>query len=143
MSKSVTLALVAALAVTTLGCAREYLHASSVAYEGVSVEPSQVWISGHKLWVRAVVINSGTQPIQVSRDAMIARVPSGQVVSRALGTTTVHDVYFIPGGAAHAVYVEFHEAGFDWNTVPQATIDFSNAITRDGQHLPLAMTVTH
>lgn len=143
MNKSI--AFVALLAVTVtapLGCMHHsFMHADSVSYEGVSLQPNEVWISGHKLWVRATVINTGTQPIQVDRDAVLARLPSGPVVGRAMGVTTVHAPYVILGGMSHPVYVEFHESGFDWDHVQQATIDFTGAITREGQPLPLQLTV--
>ena len=124
-----------------LGCSKHYFHADVAEYEGVTVQPMQITTSAHKLWVKVMVTNSGTQPIVVNRDAIVARLPSGQVIGRAMGTYTVHDAYFIPGGMSHEVYVEFHEAGFDWDTVPQVTIDFSRGMTRNGQRLPIQMGV--
>jgi len=124
-----------------LACSKHYFHANSVEYEGVTVQPMEIWTGGSKLWVRAMVTNSGTQPILVNRDAIVARLPSGMVVGRATGKTSVHDVYFIPAGMSHPVYIEFREAGFDWDSVGEASIDFSAGVTRDGQHVPLHMSV--
>lgn len=124
-----------------LACSKHYFHADTAEYEGVTVQPMEVWTSSHKLWVRAMVINSGTQPIMVNRDAVVARLPSGMVVPRAIGRTSLHGVYFVPGGLSHPVYVEFEEHGFDWDTVAAATIDLSGAVTREGQPLPIRFSV--
>lgn len=133
------LALLSMLAL--LACAKHYFQAQTAEGEGVTVQPMQVWVGGHKLWVRVTVINRGPEPIVVNRDAVTARLPSGQVVGRATGRTSLHDDYFIPPGGSHAVYVEFAEQGFDWDTVPQVTVDFSRAISRSGQAVPVAMVV--
>ncbi|HSQ62100.1 MAG TPA: hypothetical protein VLM85_02760 [Polyangiaceae bacterium] len=124
-----------------LACAKHYFHADTAEYEGITVQPTLVVASGDKLWVRTTVTNSGTQPIVVNRDAIVARLPSGMVVGRAMGTTTIHEPYFIAGGMSHEVNVEFHEAGFDWHVVPQATIDFTAGITRNGQRIPILLGV--
>lgn len=109
----------------------------------VTIQPDSVWARGHKLWVRTNVINGTNQPIVVDRDQIIARLPNGAVLHRAQGTYTQHMPYMIPPGAGHAVYVEFAEEGFDWRDMPNAQIDFSTAITTNGQPLvipPLVVT---
>ena len=133
------LALLATLVL--LSCTKTYLHAEAAQAEGVVVQPMQAWIGGHKLWVRVNVINEGSEPILVDRDAVVARLPSGQSVGRALGRTSLHGAYMIPPSASHPVYVEFEEAGFDWDTVPRVTIDFTQAITRGAQHVPVEMAI--
>jgi hypothetical protein len=136
------LALLSLLALLALpGCSKHYFHADVAQYEGVTVQPMEIWTSGHKLWVRVMVTNSGTQPILVNRDAIVARLPSGQVVGRAMGTTTIHNTYVVPTGMSQKVYVEFPEAGFIWDMIPQATIDFSAGMTREGQPLPVRLVV--
>lgn len=109
----------------------------------ITIQPQEVWAHGHKLWVRASVVNGTAQPILVDRDQIIARLPNGAVVHRAMGTYTQHAPYMIPPGGGHEVYVEFAEEGFDWHDVPTAQIDFSPGVLVNGQPVtvpPLAVT---
>lgn len=116
------------------GCGgKQFWNAGTAQGGGVQVQPMQSWVSGHKLWVRTTVLNGTTDPIVVVRDAISCALPNGAMVGRASGSTTVHTPYVIPAGGAHAVYVEFEEGDFDWHTVPQVTVDFSKAITKNGQ----------
>jgi len=123
------------------GGGKTYMRAQTVQSAGVLVQPTDVWIGGHKLWVRVDLANQGPAPLIVNRDAIVARLPNGQTVPRAVGRTTVHNEYMIPPGASHAVWVEFEEAGFDWHAVPQVTIDFTPAVMRAGQPVPVQMNV--
>ena len=124
-----------------VACTKSYLHAETAQAEGVIVQPLQVWVGGHKLWVRVNVANEGSEAILVDRDRVVARLPSGQTVGRAVGKTSLHNAYVIPGHTSHLVYVEFEEAGFDWDTVPGATIDFTPAIMRGNDHIAIRMPV--
>jgi hypothetical protein len=124
-----------------LACSKTYLHAETARGDGVTVQPTQVWIGGHKLWVRVNVMNESPEPILVDRDAIVARLPNGQTVERAVGRTSLHGAYTVPPGGFHAVYVEFEERGFDWDTVPSVTIDFTRGITRGGMPVRVLMTV--
>ncbi len=133
------LLLVAMLAL--LACSKHYLQARSAHAGGITVQPMQVWVGGHKLWVRVTVINDGAEPIVVTRDLVTARLPGGQTVGRASGAMTQHNNYVIPPNGSHAVYVEFAEQGFDWDTVPQVTVDFTQAIRREGRAVPVTMLV--
>lgn len=133
--------LVLLAAIALLACTKSYLHAETAQAEGVVVQPMQVWIGGQKLWVRVNVANEGSEPILVDRDRVVARLPSGQTVSRAVGRTSLHGAYVVPPHTSHLVYVEFEELGFDWETVPRVTIDFTNAVTRGDQHISLQMPV--
>ncbi len=125
-----------------VACTKSYLHAELAQAEDVIVQPENVWIDRHKLWVRVEVINQGDEHIVVNRDAIVARLPSGQIVDRAMGRTTVHATYVIPPKASRAVYVEFAEAGFDWDRVPSVTIDFTNAIQCGNRQIPVQMPVS-
>lgn len=127
--------------VVAFACTKTYLHAEPVQDEGVAVQPMQVWISGHKLWVRVNVVNQGSEPIMVERDAIVARLPNGVTVGRAMGRTSLHGAYFIPPYASHAVFVEFEEQGFDWDTVPRVTIDFTQGVHRGATPVPLQMAI--
>ncbi|HEY2366113.1 MAG TPA: hypothetical protein VGH87_07005 [Polyangiaceae bacterium] len=103
----------------------------------VTVQPEEVWAHGGKLWVRVVLVNGTAAPIVVDRDQMVARLPNGAIVHRAQGTYTQHTPYEIPPGASHPVYVEFPAEGWDWRDVPGAQIDFSAAVTSNGQPMPV------
>lgn len=102
------------------------------------MQPIQAWVGGSKLWVRTTVLNGSPEPIVVLRDAVVCTLPNGQQVGRASGSTSVHTPYVLPPGGAHAVYVEFEGEGFDFHAVPQVTVDFSKAITTNGQ--PVAVS---
>lgn len=123
-------------------CTKSYLHAETAQAEQVVVQPLQVWIGGHKLWVRVNVANEGSEEILVDRDRVVARLPSGQTVGRSVGSTSLHGAYVIPPHASHLVYVEFEETGFDWDTVPQTIIDFTPAITRGNSHISVQLPVS-
>jgi hypothetical protein len=125
-----------------VACTKSYLHAEVAHAEEVVVQPENVWIDRHKLWVRVEVINQGDEHLVVNRDAIVARLPSGQVVNRAMGRTSIHATYVIPPNTSHAVYVEFAEDGFDWDRVPSVTIDFTNAILRGNHQIPVQMPVS-
>lgn len=110
----------------------------------VTVQPEEVWAHGGKLWVRVVVVNGTSAPIVVDRDQVIARLPNGAVAHRAQGTYTQHVPYMIPPGASHPVYVEFPAEAWDWHDVPSAQIDFSAAVTSNGQPIQMpALTVAN
>ncbi len=134
---------VALFAVLALvACTKSYLHADVAQAEGVVVQPLETWIGGHKLWVRVDVVNEGQEAITVNRDAIVARLPSGQVVGRAVGRWTQHEAYVVPPQATHPVYVEFEEAGFDWDRTPSVTIDFGHALMRGNQPIVVQMAIS-
>ena len=139
--KTITRLLALFAVLMLLSCTKSNLRAESAQSEGVIVQPMRVWIGGHKLWVRVDVTNEGEETILVDRDEIVARLPSGQTVGRALGRTSLHSAYVVPPHASHLVYVEFEEQGFDWDTVPRATIDFTPAITRGSRHVAIEMPV--
>jgi hypothetical protein len=110
------------------------LHAQPLASADVQVSPLELYVDGEKLWVRVLVTNTSQGTITVQRDAMTAHLPNGTVIPRAMGTFgSVHTPYVLPPGGVHPVYVEFAAQGFDWKDVPTAQIDFTGAVTRDGQ----------
>jgi hypothetical protein len=113
-----------------------------LATADVRVTPTELEISGKKLWVKLQVQNLSTGTILIQRDQIIAHLPSGQTLTRAIGTGgwgygygvyDAHMPYALPPGAIHPVYVEYEEQGFKWKEMPSAQIDFGAAITRDGQ----------
>jgi hypothetical protein len=140
-SRKLLAAFVILVMLVSVACSHEYFSAHPVQYEGVVVQPVDVTAGRHKLWVKVLVTNAGTEAVAVNADAIVARLASGQVVGRVVGRYTTHEVDVIPGGTSHQVDVEFAEAGFDWHRTAQVTIDFSHAITRAGVALPIEMTV--
>jgi hypothetical protein len=133
-----TVLLALTVAVAACGGEKIVLHAQPVDSAGVHVQPLDIYVGGKKLWVRLSVTNSGTGTLIVQRDAVVAHTPNGQTIGRAQGTYGLHEPYVIPAGGMHLVYVEFEEQGFKWKDMPSATIDFANAVTRDGQ--PVVVT---
>jgi hypothetical protein len=138
------------LTVTLAACGggKIVLHMQPVATASVNVTPTELVISGKKLWVKIIVQNNTNGTLMLQRDQMVAHLPNGQTVARAMGTygggwgygyayaggyEGIHAPYVLPPGAMHPVYVEFEEQGFKWKDIPSATIDFGNGITRDGQ----------
>lgn len=123
------------LAAALAGCGggKIPLRAQTVDSADVHVTPMEVYIGGKKLWVRITVQNLSKGTLIVQRDAMTAHLPNGQTLTRAMGSYTMHEPYVLPPGAMHPVYVEFEEQGFKWKDMPSAQIDFTGAVTRDGQ----------
>jgi len=99
----------------------------------IAITPERAWVHGGKLWIRTIVANNSGQPITIVRDNIVLRLPTNQVVQRAPGGT--HEPYFIAPGAAHQVYVEF--AG-DWETVPNAMVDYSPGVLVNGQPMQVS-----
>jgi hypothetical protein len=110
----------------------------------VHVTPTELMISGKKLWVKLQVQNLSAGTLLIQRDQIVAHLPNGQTLTRAIGTYgggwgygygayEAHMPYALPPGAIHPVYVEYEEQGFKWKEMPSAQIDFGASITRDGQ----------
>ena len=121
------------LGLAACGGGKIVLHAQPLDSGDVHVQPLDIYYGGKKLWVRLSVTNTSKGTLIVQRDAVVAHLPNGQTVSRAMGTYGLHEPYVIPQGGMHLVYVEFEEAGFHWKDIPSAQVDFANAITKDGQ----------
>lgn len=127
------LALATSLAAASPAWAGPEWLARPVYTSRVSIEPLRVNINSSRLWVRTRVTNHGSVPLLVDRDAVTAVLPNGNAVTRASGVFTRHQAYVIPPGASRNVYVDFREAGFRWEALPGARVDFSRAVrTFDG-----------
>ncbi|MEO6420503.1 MAG: hypothetical protein ABIP39_13890 [Polyangiaceae bacterium] len=123
------LSLSLALPLFAIGCgSKQFWTATPAKGGGVDVEPMSAWVGGHKLWVRATVVNNSPDPIRVVRDGMTCTLPDGHKIPRASGSSTAHTAYFIPPGGSHAVYIEFLDQDFDWHEVPKVSVDFSKGI---------------
>jgi hypothetical protein len=119
------------------GCGGEkiVLHTQPLDTADIHVTATEARIGGKKLWLKLMIQNNGSGTLIVTRDAMTAHLPNGQTLNRAVGSWTSHEPYVITPHGLHPVFVEFEQQGFEWKDVPQAQIDFTNAITKDGQPL--------
>jgi hypothetical protein len=127
------------------GCGGEkiVMHAQPLDSPDLHVTPTELRVGGTKLWVKLMVQNVGQGTLILQRDAMVAHLPNGQTVPRAMGSWGTHEPYVITPGAVHPVYVEFDQQGFKWADVPSVQIDFNSAITKDGKPLTVpAFVVT-
>ena len=136
------LVLCLSLSLSAVACGhKEVWHTQVAEQNGVRIVPEQVYVSGHKLWVRTTVVNGTQQAMLILRDEIVVRLPNGAVVPRAAGRTSLHQPYNVMPGGAHEVYVEFEDNGFDWRAVPSVNVDFSPGVTLDGQPVQLAPLV--
>ena len=131
------------LAVAACGGEKAVLHMQPVNTADVHVTPNEIKVSGKKLWVKVMVANASNGTLMIQRDQILAHLPNGQTLTRAIGTgggygwgyayVDTHAPYVVPPGAMHPVNFEFEEQGFKWSDVPSVQIDFAGAVTRDGQ----------
>jgi hypothetical protein len=126
-------AVIFAVALAACGGGKVVLRAQPVDSAEVHVIPLEVYLSGKKLWVRINVQNTSQGTLIIQRDAMLAHLPNGQTLTRAMGSWGLHEPYVLPPGAMHPVYVEFEAQGFKWQDMPGAQIDFANGVTLNGQ----------
>jgi hypothetical protein len=127
-----TLLLVSSLTLACGGGGKHFWSAQPVSGP-ITIQPQEIWAHGGKLWVRTMVTNGTQAPINIDRDQVVARLPNGAVAHRAAGAYTLHAPYMVPPGGVHEVYVEFGAEAGPWRDVPSAQIDFSAAITSNGQ----------
>jgi hypothetical protein len=133
------------LASAACGGGKVVLRMQPVESADIRVTPTDVYLSGKKLWIKILVQNTSSGTLIIQRDQMLAHLPNGQTLTRAMGTyggwgygygagyAGIHEPYVLPPGVMHPVYIEFEELGFKWKDIPGAQIDFAGAITRDGQ----------
>jgi hypothetical protein len=138
------LAFVLPVALTLAGCGggKVVMHMAPVNSADVNVSPTELVVSGKKLWLKLMVQNNSKGTLMIQRDQIVAHLPNGQTLSRAVATGgwgygyavyDTHAPYVLPPGAMHPVNVEYEEQGFKWKEIPSAQIDFAGAVTRDGQ----------
>ena len=139
-------ALLLAVTLTACGGGKVVLRMQPVQSADIRVTPTDVYLSGKKLWIKILIQNTSSGTLIIQRDQMLAHLPNGQTLTRAMGVygggwgyaygggyAGTHEPYVLPPGVMHPVYIEFEEMGFKWKDVPGAQIDFAGAITRDGQ----------
>jgi hypothetical protein len=62
-----------------------------------------------KLWVQ----NLSQAFMNIDRDGFALRTGDGRVLRRAVGTFTTHNVYTLPPGGGHEVFVDFRDPEHD------------------------------
>jgi hypothetical protein len=146
----VSLTMTVALGLTACG-GEQRLYMQGIESPDVRVAPGKAVIRGDKLVVKVVVQNSSPSAISIVRDQIVARLPSGQTVTRAVGRPygegiwsyyggggwVTHEPYVLAPGATREVDVAFKEVGFDWRDITAVAIDFDGAITRGGAPVTL------
>src|SRR5258708_3783470 len=71
-----------------------------------------------KLWVA----NLSQAFMNVNRDGFALRLPDGRVLRRAVGTFTTHNIYNLPPGGGHEVFVDFRDPGHDMRMIQSASL---------------------
>ena len=77
---------------------------------GTQVNFQESWVSDGKFMVKMWVQNLSQAVMFVSRDGFALRLPDGRVLPRA---GSIHNVYTLPPGAGHEVFVDFRDPGRD------------------------------
>ena len=130
------------LAFAACGGDKEVLHMQNVDTAELHVTPTEIRISGKKLWLKLNVANATNGTLMIQRDQIVAHLPNGQTLTRAIAKggygwgyayVNTHQPYIIPPGAMHPLNVEYEEQGFKWKDIPSVQIDFAGAATINGQ----------
>lgn len=86
---------------------------SATLQSGTQVNFQDAFVEEDILKVKLWVANMSQAFMLVSRDGFALRLPDGRVLRRAVGTFTTHDIYNIPPGGGHEVFVDFRDPGHD------------------------------
>ena len=86
---------------------------SATLQSGTQVNFQDAWVEEEIFKVKCWVANMSQAFMNVSRDGWALRLPDGRVLRRAIGTFTTHNVYNIPPGGGHEVFVDFRDPGHD------------------------------
>ena len=111
------------LALSSIGClAKLTLHAKPTTLQNaVFVRIYEAEVSNGRLYVKMWLQNTSETPINVDRNGFQLRLPSGEVLARAIGTFTRHNIYSIAPGMGHDVFVDFQSAS-DLRQITGATL---------------------
>jgi hypothetical protein len=111
------------LALTQPACgSRVYLEAPQATLANtLLVRTFDAYAKGDRVWVKMVVTNVSPQPIVLDRDGFALKLPSGEILPRASGTTTQHTPYPLAPGQGRDVFVDFH-AGHEMESIPGAML---------------------
>ena len=109
-----TILLVLALAVA--GCGPDlpgkvaFVGQSAALQNGVQVNFQDAWARKGEVKIKLWVANLSQAFMMVNRDGFALRLADGRVVPRA---GSVHNIYTLPPGGGHEVFVEFKDPGND------------------------------
>ena len=120
----VVLAMAMALALPGTGCTRDVpLYAPPAALEGgLHVRIYKAYVKGDRIYVKSHVTNGGSVPIGIERDGWALRLPSGEILPRASGITTRHNIYTVNPGERRDVFVDFHKEDADLSHITEASL---------------------
>jgi hypothetical protein len=95
---------------------------SATLQSGTQVNFQDAWVEEDIFKVKCWVANMSQAFMNVSRDGWALRLPDGRVLRRAIGTFTTHNVYNIPPGGGHEVFVDFRDPGRDMRQIQTASL---------------------
>jgi hypothetical protein len=80
---------------------------------GTQVNFQDAWVTEEIFKVKLWVQNLSQAFMLVDRNGFALRLPDGRVLQRAHGTFTTDNVYNLPPGGGHEVFVDFRDKGRD------------------------------
>jgi hypothetical protein len=95
---------------------------SATLQSGTQVNFQDAWVEEDLFKVKVWVANLSPAFMNVSRDGWALRLPDGRVLRRAVGTFTTHNLYSLPPGGGHEVFVDFRDPGNDMRHIPTASL---------------------
>src|SRR5262249_43985761 len=95
---------------------------SATLQSGTQVNFQDAYVEEDIFKVKVWVANMSQAFMNVSRDGWALRLPDGRVLRRAIGTFTTHNVYNLPPGGGHEVFVDFRDPGRDMRTIGTASL---------------------
>jgi hypothetical protein len=119
----------AALVAAAFGCGGSDLPGkigfagqSAVLQSGTQVTYQDGWVRDDIFKVKLWVVNLSQAYMNIDRNGFALRLPDGRVLPRAVGTTTTHQLYILPPGQGHEVFVDFRDPGHDMRGIPGASL---------------------
>jgi hypothetical protein len=95
---------------------------SASLQSGTQVNFQDAYVDEERFQVKVWVANMSPAFMNLSRDGWALRLPDGRVLRRAVGITTLHNIYSIPPGGGHEVHVDFRDPGRDMRQIQMASL---------------------
>jgi hypothetical protein len=89
---------------------------------GTQVAFQDAWARDDIFKVKMWVTNMTQAFMLIDRNGFALRLPDGRVLPRAVGATTTHNLYNLPPGGGHEVFVDFRDPGHDMRTIQGASL---------------------
>jgi hypothetical protein len=116
--------------------AGETAYAGPVPFDrhGVMVSPRELFLKDNKIWLRLTVINNTGKVMVLDKNQILAHLPDGRTLSRALGTFGKYArPAVVQPGLSHDLNIEY-----EMGPAPmEVTIDFNLGFIVDGKTQPL------